>query len=164
MDFYVMKRKKLQQLCKKHGIPANLGNIEMANRLTFLLKVQKQKMKKVSFNPENEIFFFVATPNYSYSGPKKKKRVQKRKSRVKQASKKKQVQLADNARELKLSVTPVRLTRSRAHKMQEGNAEAVCLPCSVRKKVRSGEKTVVDCHKLPPEVKFSTLVTELVVR
>jgi hypothetical protein len=66
-------------------------------------------MKKVSFNPENEIFFFVATPNYSYSGPKKKKRVQKRKSRVKQASKKKQVQRAENARELELSVTPVRL-------------------------------------------------------
>ena len=106
-------------------------------------------MKKVTFNPENEIFFFVATP------PNKKKRVQKRKSRVKQASKKKQVQLADNSRLLQLSVTPVRITRCSAHKMQEGNGEADCLPCSVRKKVRSGEKTVVDCHKLPPELKFS---------
>lgn len=111
-------------------------------------------MKKVRFNPENEIFFFVATPNYSYSGPKKKK-VQKRKSRVKQASKKKQVQLAENAKELKLSDTPVRLTRSSAHKMQEGNSEAVCLPCSVRKKVRSGEKNVGGCNKLPLEVTLS---------
>lgn len=98
-------------------------------------------MKKASFNPANEIFFFVATPNYSYSGPKKK-RVQQRKSRVKQASKKKQVQLAENARELKLSVTPVRLARSSAHKMQEGNAEAVCLPPEVKFSEGVGGETV----------------------
>lgn len=49
MDFYVMKRKKLQQLCKKHGIPANLGNIEMANSLTFLLKVTGKFIQMLAF-------------------------------------------------------------------------------------------------------------------
>lgn len=41
MDFYAMKRKKLQKLCMKHGIRANLKNVEMAERLTLLLKVIK---------------------------------------------------------------------------------------------------------------------------
>jgi len=27
MDFFAMKRKKLQSYCKKHGIPANLKNV-----------------------------------------------------------------------------------------------------------------------------------------
>ncbi|KAL0806307.1 hypothetical protein Bca101_098799 [Brassica carinata] len=40
MDFHGMKRRKLQGLCKKHGIPANLKNIEMANRLTSLFTDQ----------------------------------------------------------------------------------------------------------------------------
>jgi len=39
MDFHGMKRKRLQALCKKHGIPANLKNGEMANRLSLLFKV-----------------------------------------------------------------------------------------------------------------------------
>lgn len=34
-----MKRQALQSLCKKHGIPANLTNHEMADRLALLLKV-----------------------------------------------------------------------------------------------------------------------------
>lgn len=38
-DFYGMKRKQLQALCKKHGVPANLTNCEMANRLSLLFKV-----------------------------------------------------------------------------------------------------------------------------
>ncbi|KAH9624452.1 hypothetical protein KSS87_008142 [Heliosperma pusillum] len=37
MDFHSLDRKKLQQLCKKHGIPANLKTVEMANRLFSLL-------------------------------------------------------------------------------------------------------------------------------
>lgn len=39
MDFHGMKRKELQSLCKKHGIPANLTNREMAGRLDLVLKV-----------------------------------------------------------------------------------------------------------------------------
>ncbi|KAK7315273.1 hypothetical protein VNO77_33811 [Canavalia gladiata] len=38
MDFYSMKRKRLQSLCKKHGIPANLKNKEMADRLSLIFK------------------------------------------------------------------------------------------------------------------------------
>lgn len=39
MDFENMKRKELQSICKKHGIPANLSNQEMVDRLSSLFKV-----------------------------------------------------------------------------------------------------------------------------
>lgn len=39
MIFHGMKRKQLQALCKKHGIPANKSNAEMADLLTLTLKV-----------------------------------------------------------------------------------------------------------------------------
>lgn len=45
-DLHGMKRKQLQALCKKHGVPANLTNRQMADRLSLLLKV-----------PLNHIFF-----------------------------------------------------------------------------------------------------------
>ncbi|KHN41287.1 hypothetical protein glysoja_030125, partial [Glycine soja] len=38
LDFHGMKRKRLQALCKKHGIPANLKNKEMADRLSSIFK------------------------------------------------------------------------------------------------------------------------------
>ena len=34
-----MKRKELQALCKQHGVPANLTNLEMVDRLSSLYKV-----------------------------------------------------------------------------------------------------------------------------
>lgn len=34
-----MKRKELQSLCKKHSIPANLSNLNMAKMLSELFKV-----------------------------------------------------------------------------------------------------------------------------
>ncbi|XP_009106338.1 uncharacterized protein LOC103832130 isoform X3 [Brassica rapa] len=68
MDFHAMNRKNLQILCKKHGIPANLKNIEMANRLSSLIiqeeeeeeVVASRKAKKVRFSPEtdNQVFEF----------------------------------------------------------------------------------------------------------
>lgn len=51
MDYYAMKRKQLQSLCKQHGIPANLRNTEMAHKLTLLLKVIA--------SPKNESFLSV---------------------------------------------------------------------------------------------------------
>ncbi|KAL0865821.1 hypothetical protein Bca101_044939 [Brassica carinata] len=45
MDFHGMKRRKLQILCKKHGIPANLKNIEMANRLSTLFQDQTSPVR-----------------------------------------------------------------------------------------------------------------------
>ncbi|CAA7013506.1 unnamed protein product [Microthlaspi erraticum] len=47
MEFHGMKRKKLQSLCKKHGIPANLKNIEMASRLASLFQKETQKAAEV---------------------------------------------------------------------------------------------------------------------
>ncbi|XP_021681120.2 uncharacterized protein LOC110665366 isoform X2 [Hevea brasiliensis] len=70
MDFYSLKRKELQALCKKHGIPANKTNLEMAECLTASLKVNGNatseegneknskdavnKFKKVRFSRDNE--------------------------------------------------------------------------------------------------------------
>ncbi|XP_050912693.1 uncharacterized protein LOC127127511 isoform X5 [Lathyrus oleraceus] len=43
MDFFAMKRKKLQSLCKKHGIPANLKNSDMAEKLSLIYKEEKNE-------------------------------------------------------------------------------------------------------------------------
>uniref|UniRef100_A0A0D3AR33 SAP domain-containing protein n=2 Tax=Brassica oleracea var. oleracea TaxID=109376 RepID=A0A0D3AR33_BRAOL len=43
MEFHRMKRKELQAMCKKHGVPANLKKIEMAYRLTSLLEDGQSK-------------------------------------------------------------------------------------------------------------------------
>ncbi|CAK8532809.1 unnamed protein product [Lathyrus sativus] len=43
MDFFSMKRKKLQSLCKKHGIPANLKNKDMAEKLSLIYKEEKNE-------------------------------------------------------------------------------------------------------------------------
>ncbi|KAJ4842554.1 hypothetical protein Tsubulata_008494 [Turnera subulata] len=72
MDFLKgMKRKQLQALCKKHGIPANLSNSRMALLLSSALKATKEalpeggegeskdvannRLKKVRFSPEVEM-------------------------------------------------------------------------------------------------------------
>ncbi|XP_042039999.1 uncharacterized protein LOC121785626 isoform X2 [Salvia splendens] len=74
MDFHSMNRKQLQALCKKHKIPANLSNLEMANRLTKFLQeenvseiesgveVVNKKSKKVRFSPEHELIEFTRSP------------------------------------------------------------------------------------------------------
>ncbi|KAF3445491.1 hypothetical protein FNV43_RR10667 [Rhamnella rubrinervis] len=109
MDFHGMKRKGLQALCKKHGIPANLTNREMADRLALLLKENEKPMtkgqsglknlgdtegeidsvivtekviKKVRFSPENQTFIFVSSDTESSSDHNynPKKRLRKRKS------------------------------------------------------------------------------------
>ncbi|KAI4389724.1 hypothetical protein MLD38_001921 [Melastoma candidum] len=100
MDFGSMKRKKLQALCKKHGIPANLTNLEMVHRLSSILKVPEKanddyareqlaesnladyenKMdakdgpvdaKKVRFSPENETFTFLPSNVKTAGKPKR---------------------------------------------------------------------------------------------
>ncbi|XP_061968778.1 uncharacterized protein LOC133692101 isoform X2 [Populus nigra] len=47
-DFHGMKRKQLQALCKKHGIPANKSNAEMADLLTLTLKQGQGEVQNVS--------------------------------------------------------------------------------------------------------------------
>ncbi|WVZ14509.1 hypothetical protein V8G54_012075 [Vigna mungo] len=54
MDFHGMKRKRLQALCKKHGIPANLKSCEMANRLSLLFKEKEMEYPVGSGNARTE--------------------------------------------------------------------------------------------------------------
>ncbi|KAL3513911.1 hypothetical protein ACH5RR_026628 [Cinchona calisaya] len=85
MDFHNLNRRELQELCKKHKIPANLTNLEMVNRLSALLMgnekpltganekpltrgrrqvsenesdVENRPVKKVRFSPHNELIEF----------------------------------------------------------------------------------------------------------
>ncbi|XP_012829517.1 PREDICTED: uncharacterized protein LOC105950694 isoform X2 [Erythranthe guttata] len=84
MDFKSMKRKELQGLCKKHGIPANLSNLEIVDKLTEFFKQNEnpsiqgkiegegeicsetestsvdvnRKVKKVRFSPDHELIEF----------------------------------------------------------------------------------------------------------
>ncbi|XP_042965744.1 uncharacterized protein LOC122299474 isoform X4 [Carya illinoinensis] len=138
--FHSMKRKQLQVLCKKHGVPANLTNREMADRLTLLIEDVEEPInkgqscskvlgeigsandskivKKVKFSPENETFIFVGSDSDSDKDyTMVKKRAGKRRSTVKLLSKK-QVQVVDSARDIGVSGKdidrPVRITRSRA--------------------------------------------------
>ncbi|CAL8173896.1 unnamed protein product [Prunus armeniaca] len=179
MDYYATKRKQLQSLCKQHGIPANLRNTEMAHKLTLLLKedeklsepvcknleeneggidseVETKKVKKVKFSPENQTFYFVGTDNDSNSDcdyNPKKKQGRKRKSMVV-----KKVQVFEISRGLehshKIIDSPGRVTRSRAQKMDEGNAEAVFSPLPGKKKLTNRVKKVDSCDKPPPEVEL----------
>ncbi|XP_052723788.1 uncharacterized protein LOC128193742 [Vigna angularis] len=54
MDFHGMKRKRLQALCKKHGIPANLKSCEMADRLSLLFKEKEMENPVGSGNARTE--------------------------------------------------------------------------------------------------------------
>ncbi|KAJ0086461.1 hypothetical protein Patl1_08022 [Pistacia atlantica] len=75
MDYHSMKRKQLQALCKRHGVPANLSNSEMADLLKSRklfhedkssLKNSAKKLngkdskvvKKVRFSPKNQTMFY----------------------------------------------------------------------------------------------------------
>eukprot|EP00250_Pteridium_aquilinum_P015962 c22861_g1_i1 orf=1674-4265(+) len=52
MDYHSLPRRQLQVLCKKHGIPANSTNSEMAEALTSLLKPKPQLHTDTSKQPE----------------------------------------------------------------------------------------------------------------
>ncbi|CAN6452577.1 unnamed protein product [Victoria cruziana] len=41
MDYYSLKRKELQDLCKKHHLPANVSNLKMADSLSALFKIEQ---------------------------------------------------------------------------------------------------------------------------
>ncbi|KAI5073047.1 hypothetical protein GOP47_0011060 [Adiantum capillus-veneris] len=46
MDYHTLSRRQLQSLCKKHGIPANATNLEMADALSALLMPKPDTAKK----------------------------------------------------------------------------------------------------------------------
>uniref|UniRef100_A0A803NGR0 Uncharacterized protein n=1 Tax=Cannabis sativa TaxID=3483 RepID=A0A803NGR0_CANSA len=159
MDYHAMKRKELQALCKTHGIPANLTNREMADRLDLLLKdgeasgskglceidgeIQSvdvdKKVKKVTFSPDNETFVFVGTDldsDSDYCSKSKNGNSRKRRATSKNVVVKKNVE-----------VNPVRVTRSRGQSVVEEESKVVSLAVAGRKRGRRGKETVDVCDK-----------------
>ncbi|XP_060962169.1 uncharacterized protein LOC115719393 isoform X1 [Cannabis sativa] len=159
MDYHAMKRKELQALCKTHGIPANLTNREMADRLNLLLKdgeasgskglceidgeIQSvdvdKKVKKVTFSPDNETFVFVGTDldsDSDYCSKSKNGNSRKRRATSKNVVVKKNVE-----------VNPVRVTRSRGQSVVEEESKVVSLAVAGRKRGRRGKETVDVCDK-----------------
>jgi hypothetical protein len=54
VDYKLFPRRRLQQLCKKHGIPANKTNLFMAEALSGLAVLQVRRRNKGSPRAENE--------------------------------------------------------------------------------------------------------------
>ncbi|XP_022772481.1 uncharacterized protein LOC111315162 [Durio zibethinus] len=158
MDFHGMKRKDLQTLCKKHGVPANLTNREMVDQLASIYKedeepisleklstnpkeigsdneakVVKKQAKKVSFNPENQ------TIEYEVSVC-----LQPRKRSRKLLLSKNPVQDIENAPNSedirKVEDCQVRITRSRVRNAVEDNINMVFSPPVGRKRSKGGMK------------------------
>ncbi|KAF7851843.1 hypothetical protein BT93_L2005 [Corymbia citriodora subsp. variegata] len=184
MEFHSMKRKALQALCKKHGVPANLTNREMADRLSSLLeekeksvvkgksksddsveptsetdvKAVPQNVKKVRFSPVDETFVFVSSNLKSTS---RKKRAIRRGSsnNPSLAQEKKSRRRFASVRTVQ---SPVRPTRSRAQKVVDKDLPQVFSP-GVRKKSRRGDVKVdinevqsIDVRDMGPELSDST--------
>jgi hypothetical protein len=146
-----MKRKELQALCKKNNISAKLTNLEMANKLTSLIKgtgkpkapgpsslknsidvvvvedsdVESKPSKKVKFTPQNELFEF------TNSNPRETRRMTRRNS-----------MFLNN---------PVRVTRTRAQNLL-GDGLVLSMNHPVEKEKGSKSKEVItkiDEPKLP---------------
>ncbi|KAL6962517.1 hypothetical protein U1Q18_037475 [Sarracenia purpurea var. burkii] len=174
MDFHIMKRKELQALCKKHNIPANLTNLEMANNLDSLLKEKEKpkirnrsclknmggmvsendlngvtrQSKKVRFSPENEMIEFVG----SVAEPVEKKKGARRRSITRSVTKNGGLEIDIEASK-EIVENPVRTTRSRA---QKSGLIPVFLPAFEKKRTRNGVRSdnvsVVDLSdNLPSE-------------
>ncbi|KAI8004038.1 hypothetical protein LOK49_LG08G01321 [Camellia lanceoleosa] len=185
MDFHSMKRKELQSLCKKHNIPANLTNLEMANDLTSLLQGKEKpirrgqsclkkvgdlasendsdavtrQLKKVRFSPENEMFEFVELE----AEPVEMKRGARRKS-IMRPEVKKQSFVVENK---EIVENPIRTTRSRTQKFSNGGVIEVVLPiveAKRTKRVVNSEslevKESVSGDNLPPVVDLSDKLEE----
>ncbi|XP_030544089.1 uncharacterized protein LOC115750714 isoform X2 [Rhodamnia argentea] len=164
MEFRSMKRKELQALCKKHGVPANLTNREMADRLSSIFeeteksvvqwkcnsdgsveptretdgKAAQQNVKKVRFSPVDETFVFVSS---NLKCTSREKRANARGSSCRQSL------AVKKSRRRVVSVgsmrSPVRATRSRAGKVVDKDAAQIFSPV-IRKKSRPGEVKFVN--------------------
>ncbi|KAL0351615.1 UNVERIFIED_CONTAM: hypothetical protein Scaly_1550200 [Sesamum calycinum] len=136
MDFHSMKRKELQALCKKHKIPANLSNLEMATKLEEFFRekgrsltqglinehdenaieieaadvVMSRRVKKVRFSPDHEIIEFT-----------REKKRRSRRTLVSSRNSSSAVENVDSGEVNNEGVGgPGRLTRSRGSKLMEG--------------------------------------------
>ncbi|XWS24944.1 hypothetical protein CRYUN_Cryun27aG0028200 [Craigia yunnanensis] len=158
MDFHGMKRKELQTLCKKHGVPANLTNREMVDRLASIYKeneepvsleklssnpeeiggeneakVAKKQAKKVRFSPENQTIEYEVSV---YQHPR-------RRSRQQLLSKNPaQIIVSAPSREdiRKVEDCQVRVTRSRVQNTIEDDVNKVFSAPIGRKRRRGGMK------------------------
>ncbi|PON48943.1 hypothetical protein PanWU01x14_233440 [Parasponia andersonii] len=168
MDFHGMKRKELQALCKNDGIPANLTNREMADRLSLLVKedektgikglgeadseidsvVVAKNVKKVRFSPENETFIFVGTDVESESDMYDDFKSKKKKNLRKKTLTSKNVMMKKN----NIEENPVRVTRSRARSAVEDDSQKVSSAFVGKKRGRRVKETVDVCVKPPPIV------------
>jgi hypothetical protein len=62
VDYKLFPRRRLQQLCKKHGIPANKTNLFMAEALSGLAVLQVRRRNKGSPRAKNESILSVCLP------------------------------------------------------------------------------------------------------
>ncbi|KAJ8771712.1 hypothetical protein K2173_026889 [Erythroxylum novogranatense] len=167
MDLKGLTRKQLQALCKKHGVPANISNLEMA-RLLASLPILKEnenpelpalgesqevpkKVKKVRFSPEIE------TRIYEPSGYKPRRR---RSSASNGSSASQVVENEERGKILKkVGTSPPVIGRYRTRNSVQKDADKVVLEV-VGKKRRKGHKSenyatnaVAVVDELPPESK-----------
>ncbi|XP_077248678.1 uncharacterized protein LOC143888208 isoform X2 [Tasmannia lanceolata] len=167
MDFHGMKRKALQALCKKHNLPANTTNLEMANGLASLLKGNektrttgvsclkgsgkdseniKKETKKVTFCFEEEKMTKLVNNQRNKHGEKlgEKRRRSRRASMIRPEAENANLEYKEEGG-VDMKEISVRATRSRAGKSLE-NVVRVLSPIVVeKKKTRKGEKS--DAHE-----------------
>ncbi|XP_015073373.1 uncharacterized protein LOC107017675 isoform X5 [Solanum pennellii] len=160
MDFENMKRKQLQALCKEHGIPANLTNLEMANKLSSLLKVNDEKpltrgrsclkmldenesdavnrkVKKVKFSPDNEVIEFTRSAQVKRGG------------RRNTMLYKNNLNVRSDGLKVGILDSPVRVTRSQGVNIEDGVTEK-------KGRTRQVKDSVISVNKSKDEVGVTT--------
>ncbi|XP_011044246.1 PREDICTED: uncharacterized protein LOC105139490 isoform X4 [Populus euphratica] len=133
MIFHGMKRKRLQALCKKHGILANKSNAEMAHLLTLTLKATE--------NPITQGYGEVPNESDSTNVPKKSKNVKFRpdvevREYEPSVYKGRKRSLVDSG---KVNGSLPR-ARNRVQRTVERHVDKVVLPVVEKKRGRGGEK------------------------
>ncbi|KAL3592575.1 hypothetical protein D5086_011215 [Populus alba] len=133
MIFHGMKRKQLQALCKKHGIPANKSNAEMAHLLTLTLKANE--------NPITQDYGEVPNESDSTNVPKKSKSVKfspdvELREYEPSVYKGRKRSLVDSG---KVNGSLPR-ARNRVQRTVERHVDKVVLPVAGKKRGRGGEK------------------------
>nr|XP_019069149.1 uncharacterized protein LOC101253281 isoform X3 [Solanum lycopersicum] len=160
MDFENMKRKQLQALCKEHGIPANLTNLEMANKLSSLLKVNDEKpltrgrsclkmldenesdavnrkVKKVKFSPDNEVIEFTRSAQVKRGG------------RRNTMLYKNNLNVRSDGLKVGILDSPVRVTRSQGVNIEDGVTEK-------KGRTRQVKDSVISVNKSKDKVGVTT--------
>ncbi|KAK4722239.1 hypothetical protein R3W88_012472 [Solanum pinnatisectum] len=160
MDLENMKRKQLQALCKEHGIPANLTNLEMANKLSSLLKVNDEKpltrgrsclkmldenesdvvnrkVKKVKFSPDNEVIEFTRSAQVKRGG------------RRMTMLYKNNLNVRSDGLKVGILDSPVRVTRSQGVNIEDGVTEK-------KGRTRQVKDSVISVNKSKDEVGVTT--------